>query len=70
MTSGAVRLGLLRVAGEVTKGERILVEPVLSEGDFSMVVRLLKVVEGRLDGRVSGEDKDGKRNLPGLLVGT
>ena len=34
-----------------------------------MVVRLLKVVEGRLGGRVSGEDMDGKQNLPDLLVG-
>ena len=35
------------------------------------MVRLLKVVEGGLDVRVSlrGEDMDGKRNLPGLLVG-
>jgi hypothetical protein len=34
-----------------------------------MVVRLLSVVEARLGGRVRGEDIDGKRNLPGLLVG-
>ena len=27
------------------------------------------MVEGRLGGRVSGEDMDGKRNLPDLLVG-
>ena len=37
-------------------GELVLV-PV---GDFCMLVRLLKEVEGRLEGRVNGEDMDGK----------
>ena len=65
MTTGrAVRLGLLRAVGEITKGETILVAPVLQVGDLSLVVRLLKVVEGRLDCRDSGEEQ----NFPGLLV--
>ena len=59
------------MVGEVRNGVRVLhvAAPLPLVGDFNMVVRLLKVVEGRLGGRVSGEDMDGKRNLPGLWVG-